>query len=841
MAYKPFDDRSVRDYALDQRDSDKDRLVLEHQEGNSALDLPASAYVQDAAISREGMDLVLDTPEGTVVVQGYFAAEHPPMLVSPDGMTLTPELVQSFIRSESQYASAGNNANDASPVGAVQEITGQATVTRLDGTIETIGIGTPIYQGDVIETDDDGAVNIMFVDETTFAVSEDARLAIDEYVFDPATQSGVTNFSVLKGVFVFTSGLIGRDDPDDVKISTPSGSIGIRGTIIAGNVDTGEITVIEGAIVLHDFSGNSTTLSTQYETARFNSSGQSIDHLGNANASDIASKFMSISTVAADLFSSIQDNARESNEKAGDRTESKGTTQETSPTNEPEATPEQSSEVITSEEIISAGTTILPVISTSALSQTAVQTTSVSTSTNTLAAEPAPIIVKPDIQTPFSLEIIKSSVPENTDGLRVATVKGMFAKGMNLALNGVSQNFYEVVRVDAVSFDVRLKTNISVNYEHLPKLDITATNLAGVSITQQIEIAAVNMDEALVATDASADIYGAQNTFAASEGNFWSHSFSNDFSDPEGVVSYSYQFLNASSNPITNMTAYGIPAGGIIFNPTTGQMSLLFSGTVTDANFYIQVTANSGSQTLQETFHFETFAQDILTDYGGGTFMPANGDVFSSGGAIDETIILSDDNVRMFTAGGNDSISIDGNSNYLKAGYGDDTIDVNSGTSNIAFGDDGNDVFNLGVTNGAFYGESGNDRFNASLSDVQGMTGGGRIDGGSGFDLLALYGGGNINFGSLSPSVLTNLERISTNNAAANTITLTYENVINMTDSRNTLIIEMDGNDTLNFVNTSPNQFFNVGQDGDGYAIYTDGVITLLVDNDHAALSGLAN
>ena len=73
-------------------------------------------------------------------------------------------------------------------------------------------------------------------------------------------QTKAQDFSVLKGVFVFTSGLIGREDPDDVNIDTPSGSIGIRGTIIAGDTNSGEITVVEGAIVLRDFAGNEMTL-----------------------------------------------------------------------------------------------------------------------------------------------------------------------------------------------------------------------------------------------------------------------------------------------------------------------------------------------------------------------------------------------------------------------------------------------------------------------------------------------------------------------------------------------------------------------------------------------------
>ena len=138
-------------------------------------------------------------------------------------------------------------------------------------------------------------------------MSEDSRLSIDEYVFDPATNEGSTDFSVLKGLFVFTSGLIGREDPDDVNIDTPMGSIGIRGTIIAGNVDNGEITVVEGAIVLRDFNGNEVTLANQFETAQFMPSEGTINEMGQLSAKQVSSNFKGVSGVSGSLFSSIQD------------------------------------------------------------------------------------------------------------------------------------------------------------------------------------------------------------------------------------------------------------------------------------------------------------------------------------------------------------------------------------------------------------------------------------------------------------------------------------------------------------------------------------------------------
>lgn len=307
--YKLFDWGIIMDI------KDFDALEASNQNGTmtldgnqQTLDLPDASFVKDADMSRDGMDLILQSPKGEVIVEDYFAQIQPPTLNAPEGYALTPQLVESFVKSSPFYADSGS-MSDESPVGAVQEITGSASVTRTDGTTENVQIGTPIFQGDIIETSESGAVNIMFIDETSFAVSEDARLAIDEYVFDPETAEGVTNFSVLKGMFVYTSGLIGREDPDDVQIATPVGSIGIRGTIIAGDVDQGEITVIEGAIVLRDPAGNEMTLATQFETARFDSQGGQIQNLGQQSAADVAERFVSISNVSPDLFSSIDDAA----------------------------------------------------------------------------------------------------------------------------------------------------------------------------------------------------------------------------------------------------------------------------------------------------------------------------------------------------------------------------------------------------------------------------------------------------------------------------------------------------------------------------------------------------
>lgn len=296
-----------------QSDASGNKTVEIDAHGQDTIEVPSNDFIADSEMSREGQDLVLEAPDGsTLIVNNYFTAEPAPTIESPDGSILTPNLVNSFLNSPAQFAQASTMA-DVSPIGAVEESKGDATVIRADGTSEPITLGTPIYEGDTIETSGDGAVNIVFIDETSMAVSENARLSVDDYQFDPSTESGETNLSVLRGVFVYTSGLIGRDDPDDVMIDTPVGSIGIRGTIIAGKIQPGgesEITVVEGAIVVMN-GASEFTLSQQYESVRLGGFNDNMEHLGVKPADDVGKTYGSVKDVLPKLFSSINDTASE--------------------------------------------------------------------------------------------------------------------------------------------------------------------------------------------------------------------------------------------------------------------------------------------------------------------------------------------------------------------------------------------------------------------------------------------------------------------------------------------------------------------------------------------------
>lgn len=222
--------------------------------GATAVRLPDAAFLTDGQFVRDGGDLKIELPDGrTAIVEGYFHGLQSPDLVGPDsGATLTPALVQSFLGSlaPGQYAQAAPAAA-AQPIGHVEALDGNASAVHADGTRVSLEKGDPVFQGDVIETGGDAsAVRLLFSDKTVFALGPDARLALDEMVFDNASQEGSIQFSILKGVFIFASGQIAKTDNTDMTVTTPVATIGIRGTEVAGRVADGDshFTIIDGAI-----------------------------------------------------------------------------------------------------------------------------------------------------------------------------------------------------------------------------------------------------------------------------------------------------------------------------------------------------------------------------------------------------------------------------------------------------------------------------------------------------------------------------------------------------------------------------------------------------------------
>ena len=113
--------------------------------------------------------------------------------------------------------------------GKVKKIRGTVFVVRGDRT-QTLRVGDPVFQNDLMQTGSTGAVGIIFEDNTILSLGPKSRLAIDGYTFAPEQGKLSLLLRLLRGTASYLSGIIGKQAPDAVKFQTPDATIGIRGT-----------------------------------------------------------------------------------------------------------------------------------------------------------------------------------------------------------------------------------------------------------------------------------------------------------------------------------------------------------------------------------------------------------------------------------------------------------------------------------------------------------------------------------------------------------------------------------------------------------------------------------
>jgi len=121
-------------------------------------------------------------------------------------------------------------------IGSVVDLSGTAIIKRAKETI-TVTKGTTIETNDKVETKN-GVVNIKFKDNTTVKVTENSALVIDDFVYDPKNAAGgKLNLKAAAGTVRYVSGNIAHNNPNSVKINTPTAAIAVRGTDFVVAVD----------------------------------------------------------------------------------------------------------------------------------------------------------------------------------------------------------------------------------------------------------------------------------------------------------------------------------------------------------------------------------------------------------------------------------------------------------------------------------------------------------------------------------------------------------------------------------------------------------------------------
>jgi len=120
-------------------------------------------------------------------------------------------------------------------IGQVTGIKGKATLLR-ETKSSILTIGFKLEKSDIIKTGEKAKVQIIFEDKTIVTIGKKSTLDIEEYLFDEAAPSkSKVKLKFFRGAFKSITGKIGKVAPSRFKLKTKNATIGIRGTVLAGN------------------------------------------------------------------------------------------------------------------------------------------------------------------------------------------------------------------------------------------------------------------------------------------------------------------------------------------------------------------------------------------------------------------------------------------------------------------------------------------------------------------------------------------------------------------------------------------------------------------------------
>ena len=95
---------------------------------------------------------------------------------------------------------------------------------------EKLTTGSKIYFGDTIIVRAQSNAQILLLDETALTIGEKSELTIDDFVYDPQSKVGKIVSNIKIGTVRVITGEISKNNPDNLEVNVPTGSIGARGT-----------------------------------------------------------------------------------------------------------------------------------------------------------------------------------------------------------------------------------------------------------------------------------------------------------------------------------------------------------------------------------------------------------------------------------------------------------------------------------------------------------------------------------------------------------------------------------------------------------------------------------
>ena len=120
-------------------------------------------------------------------------------------------------------------------IGTVTEQTGPTEIVRNKQSLSSQR-GSGLERNDTVITARARA-ELTFEDKTNVKITEQSKLIIDDFVYDPRQGTGKLAMKVALGTARYASGQIAKTNPQNVAVQTPTATVAVRGTDFSMTVD----------------------------------------------------------------------------------------------------------------------------------------------------------------------------------------------------------------------------------------------------------------------------------------------------------------------------------------------------------------------------------------------------------------------------------------------------------------------------------------------------------------------------------------------------------------------------------------------------------------------------
>jgi hypothetical protein len=169
---------------------------------------------------------ITDTIESVAASSVALSATAAPMRLAQAQSAPSPAPASSAPTSTA--AGSAQPAAPDEPIGNVATLTGTASVTRNNQSAVPLKLKDDIYLNDVLQTSASSTLGVTFNDETTFNLTANASITVDDYIYQDGGKQNSALFDVTKGTVAFVASAVAKTG--NMKITTPTATLGIRGT-----------------------------------------------------------------------------------------------------------------------------------------------------------------------------------------------------------------------------------------------------------------------------------------------------------------------------------------------------------------------------------------------------------------------------------------------------------------------------------------------------------------------------------------------------------------------------------------------------------------------------------